>query len=112
MLAKFFSFVNIRKMYFNRRKRSGQQSIPNGNTGMGIRRWIDQNPFKGLGRLSDQINDLAFVIGLLNFKADSKAPGFTQKLLIDLCDTHPSVDIHLTGSQQIQIRAVDDKDFE
>ncbi len=99
-------------MNFHRRDFHRQHSIANRNTGMGIRRRINQNGIEMfLCGLADFIHNLAFMIGLKNLKHHSIILGKILKFLINGSQGCLAVNIFFSLTQKIQVRAMDNKNF-
>src|SRR3990167_9187810 len=83
-MAKIFPGMDIRQMYLHRGKPDRRNRIADRNTGVSIRRRINENPpYPLFGRFTDRINDLAFMIGLKERKRDTALFGNVFQFSID-----------------------------
>src|SRR5688572_24688100 len=107
MLSEIFSFVDIRNMNFNGGNTSGDNRITHGNTGMGIRRRIDDNGAEVIGCLLYPVNQLPFIIGLPNLDCDLEVLGERTNYSDNFFQRKPAIDFGLALAEKIKIRAIE-----
>src|SRR5664279_5348924 len=98
-------------MNLHGRKAAGGQGIPDRDACMSVSGRIDQNPGKFPLRVADAVHDLPFMIALEDLKLNAERRSFLRKSLIDLLQRDFAIDRDFPLSEQLQIRAMDHKDF-
>jgi len=104
--------MGVAQVNLHKGKRRGQQSISQGNGGVGVGTGIDQDTINLLrGRRLNGVHQDPFVVALHTIEPDTPLPGPRQQLRINLCKGNAPVDTGLTGSQQIQVGPMDNQDL-
>ena len=112
MLAKILTCINIGEVYLDKRNIRGQESVANGDAGMGKGRWIDNDKPGLVGScLLNAPDNITFDILLEGFELNIMLPGHLRQRLIDRCQRIRSVNFGFPTTQQVQIRSMYDQYF-
>lgn len=111
MMAERLPLVHIGQMYFDKRNIDSSERIPEGNAGMCIGRRVDDNEIGAvlMGGLHP-VDQLAFVITLKGGECGPAFVGQLRQVLIDICQGLSTVDLWFSGTEQIQVGAVQNED--
>src|SRR5690606_12239147 len=94
-------------MHFDKRYVDRAQCVAQRNTGMRVRRGIDDDEIdRFLARRLDAIDQLAFVIALKHAACGAAASRQLLQALIDVIQGLPAIDFWLARAEQVQIRAM------
>ena len=106
MAPKRLARVDIGKMDFHDGQIDSRKRIANGDTRVGETAGIDQDPMHGFSFLLDLIDNHAFVIRLAEHDLRTRITGLKRERTINLFEGDRSIDIGLTGTEQIEVRSV------
>src|SRR5687768_5072718 len=110
LLPERFAGVNVGKMDFDERYRHRRQRIAQGDARMGIGGRIDDDEIDPFGAgLLDAVYQLAFRIALVTREFCRRGTRLLAQSLLDRIQSNSSVTIGLAGTEQIEVRAVDDQ---
>jgi len=110
-VAKFFPRKSIAEMNFDKRDGHAEQSVPNGDTGVRESAGIEQDEINAIGTgLLYAVNNFMFCIALEALQVVTAFLGGGGQFGFDIGQASVAVNVGLTGTQEVQVGAVDKKE--
>lgn len=110
LVPKILPGKRIAQVNFDERDLNGQQGIPQGHACMREGARVQDNEFDLIvGGLLDTVNEFVFGIALKAVELASKLPGKINAALLNVGKGGYTVDIGFAGSEQIQVRTIDEQ---
>lgn len=98
--------VDVRKVHFDGGVRHRLDAVVQGNAGVGVGPGVDDTPIDMADRTVHQVDQGAFVIGLMALHIHTKLHRETPKVFVDVVPGDGTVNPWLPGSEKVQIGTV------
>src|SRR5581483_11404190 len=109
VVAKALAPENVRQMHFDDRQVGGVERVEHGDRGVGQRAGVEDDAVRGVARLVNPVDELAFVIGLAALDRQVERAGAGEAALLDIGERVVSVGCWLGHPEQVDVRAVEHK---
>ena len=107
MLAERLSRKHIGEVHLDEGDGDTRKGVAQRHAGMGERRRVDDDANRSIGaRLLNAVDQLALVIALTTVDMHAQLTAETHQSGVDVGQRGDTLDVRLTGSEQIQIGAV------
>src|SRR6266481_4415060 len=97
-------------MHFDDRHLAGKQDVEQGDRTVPISRRIDDNAGHPAARLLDAVDQLAFMVGLVEIDVKSELLRVLPAGLLDIGQAAAPINCRLARAEQIEIGSVEDED--
>lgn len=112
-MSKLLTGMDVGKMDLDGRYRDTTDGITEGNAGVRVGAGVDDQPCDPIGaRLVDPIDQGALVIGLKGLDGSAVLLAEGDKLAVNLRQRRPTINLRLTGTEKIQIGAVQNEELQ
>ena len=111
MVAEHLPRMDVRQMHLNGGNCDSRYCIANGHAGVGIGAGIYENPTRPLSGRMDFVNQTTFVIRLKRVYFNALDSRHRRHSPVDGRQRIATIDARLSDAKEIQVRAVQDKDF-
>src|SRR5205085_10647567 len=106
VVSKWLTSINITQMYLDNRGCHSRKGIAQSDRVVGQRPWIDDDTILSAGMLLQIINEYPFMIRLKAFYLCFQFRSALLQLLINLRQSHSTINGGFTSSQGIKIGAI------
>ncbi|MCY1181937.1 hypothetical protein D9M73_224720 [compost metagenome] len=107
MVAEGLAGVHVGQVDFDHRQFAGDQGVADGDRGVGPRGRIDDDPGAATAGGVNPVEQFAFMVGLAKLNCQAELFGGTCAQGRDVCQGFVTVSRRFTGTEQVQVRAVE-----
>ena len=109
-VADFLSGMNVGNVDLAGGQSDSRERVVKGETGVGQGAWIDENGVEGAWCRANEVEQFAFVVGLIASDQNAKRLGLLANERFEVGEGSISVDFGFASSQKLHIGTIEDQD--